>query len=451
MDKRGPVPKAWAVTLVFMEHAEMNLTELLNRRDKSLGTGAELFYADPIELVRGEGAHLFDRAGRRYVDFYNNVPAVGHGNARVADAISLQQRTLNVHSRYLHEGAIAYAERLAALHDPAIESFVFSCSGTEANEVAIQMARIATGKRGIVCTNAAYHGNSDLVGRLTNVGRSQPESADVHAFPFPDLYRPVVSGLGEEGLANEYLSRIANAIARFEASGVGFAGMLVCSIFANEGLPDLPAGFMKRAADLVREAGGLVIADEVQAGFGRTGHWWGYQVTGFTPDIVVMGKPMGNGVAVSGTGASHAIVDGFRAKMDHFNTTASTPLQAAAGMAVLDELEQNSLLDNAREEGRVLKGELTRIAAGNAHLGEVRARGLFAVVEVVTDKETRTPDRALAAAISERLKDLGFLTANAGAYKNLVKIRPPLVIEREDIAAFVAAFEAVVLEMDAVC
>ena len=429
----------------------MSLTDLLNRRDKSLGTGAELFYSDPIELVRGEGAHLFDRAGRRYVDFYNNVPAVGHGNARVADAISLQQRTLNVHSRYVHEGMIAYAERLAALHDPAIESFVFSCSGTEANEVAIQMARIATGKRGIVCTNAAYHGNSDLVGRLTNVGRGQPESADVHAFPFPDRYRPVVAGLGEEELADEYLARISHAIARFNASGVGFAGILICSIFANEGLPDLPAGFMKRAADLVRQAGGLVIADEVQAGFGRTGHWWGYQATGFTPDIVVMGKPMGNGVPISGTGASHAIVDGFRAKVDHFNTTASTPLQAAAGMAVLDELEQKRLLDHTRDLGQVLKDGLTRIAAGNAHLGDVRGRGLFTVADVVTDKETRTPDPALAAAVSERLKNLGFLTATAGAYKNLVKIRPPLVISQEDVAAFLTTFEAVVAEMDAAC
>jgi 4-aminobutyrate aminotransferase-like enzyme len=434
-----------------MEHADVSVTELLNRRDRSLGTGAELFYSDPIELVRGDGAHLFDRAGRRYVDFYNNVPAVGHGNARVADAISLQQRTLNVHSRYVHEGVIAYAERLAALHDPAIESFVFSCSGTEANEVAIQMARIATGKRGIVCTNAAYHGASDLVGRLTNVGRGQPESADVHAFPFPDLYRPVVSGLGEEELANEYLARISHAISRFSASGVGLAGMLICSIFANEGLPDLPAGLMKRAADLVREAGGLVIADEVQAGFGRTGHWWGYQATGFTPDIVVMGKPMGNGVPISGAGASHAIVGGFRARMDHFNTTASTPLQAAAGMAVLDEIEQNRLLDRARDLGQVLKAGLTRIAARSAHLGDVRGRGLFTVADVVTDKQTRTPDPALAAAVSERLKDLGFLTATAGAYRNLVKIRPPLVVLQEDVAAFLAAFESVVAELDGAC
>jgi 4-aminobutyrate aminotransferase-like enzyme len=162
-----------------------------------------------------------------------------------------------------------------------------------------------------------------------------------------------------------------------------------------------------------------------------------------------MGKPMGNGVPISGTGASHAIVDGFRARMDHFNTTASTPLQAAAGMAVLDELEEKGLVDRARELGQVLEEGLGRIAAGHAHLGDVRGRGLFVVVDVVTDEESRTPDQALAANISERLKNLGFLTATAGAYKNLVKIRPPLVVLEEDVAAFLATFEAVLGELGA--
>lgn len=422
--------------------------ELRLRRDKALGAGAELFYSDPIELVRGEGARLFDRAGNRYVDLYNNVPAIGHGNARVADAISLQQRTLNTHSRYLSESVIAYAERLAALHAPAIESIVFSCSGTEANEMAIQMARIATGKRGIVCTDSAYHGNSDLVGRLTGVGHYQPESADVHAFPFPDLYRPLVPGASESDLADAYLDRISDAIARFEASGVGFAGILICSIFANEGLPNLPAGFMQRMTDLVHSAGGLVIADEVQAGFGRTGHWWGYQATGFTPDIVTMGKPMGNGVPLSATGASRAIVEAFRATTDHFNTTASTPLQAAAGMAVLDELEEHGLVARVGTIGARLRSGIDAIVANHPNIGDVRDRGLFLVMDVVKDRETRTVDPQLAARICDRLKDLGYLTAAAGPAKNLVKIRPPLVILEEDVAGFLEAFATVISSLE---
>jgi 4-aminobutyrate aminotransferase-like enzyme len=429
-------------------NASLNMSELLARRDRAMGAGAELFYTDPIDLVRGDGAHLFDSEGRRYIDFYNNVPAVGHGNARVADAISLQQRTLNTHSRYVHENVIRYAERLAALHAPAIDSIVFSCSGTEANEVGIQMARIATGKRGIVCTDSAYHGNSDLVGRLTGVGHVQPESPDVHAFPFPDFYRPAVTGHSQEELAEQYLARISDAIVRFERSGVGFAGILNCSIFANEGLPTLPASFMQRVVDLVHKAGGLVIADEVQAGFGRTGHWWGYQASGYTPDIVVMGKPMGNGVPLSGTGASRALVDAFRAKTDHFNTTASSPLQAAAGLAVLDELEDRDLLARARAMAEILRPGLERIAAEHPNLGEIRGRGLFFVAEVVTDKTSRVPDPALATRISDRLKDLGYLTATAGPFKNLVKIRPPLVILEEDIRAFLAAFESVTAELE---
>src|SRR6185312_6807359 len=265
------------------------------------------------------------------------------------------QRTLNVNSRYLHEGVVAYAERLASLHCPRIESFVFSCSGTEANEVAIQMARLARGRRGILCTNAAYHGNSDLVGRLTNVGRTQPESRDIHAFPFPDLYRPIAQGLSEQGLEDAYLAKVLDAIERFEASGVGLAAMLICSLFANEGLPNLPSGFMARAAERVRAAGGLVIADEVQAGFGRTGHWWGYEATSFQPDIVTLGKPMGNGVPISATGARRDVIERFRGRTDHFNTYASSPLQAAAGMAVLDVIERDKLIDHARQIGALLK------------------------------------------------------------------------------------------------
>ena len=281
-----------------------DITTLKARRDRALGAGAALFYETPLHIVRGEGAYLFDADGRRYVDMYNNVPCVGHANPRVAEAMARQQGTLNTHSRYLHEGIVTFAERLAALHGPQIESVVFSCSGTEANEVALRMARFATGRRGIVCTNATYHGNSELVGGLTHVGSRQPETAEVHAFPFPETYRPIKEGAGEEALCDAYLERLEEAITRFEASRAGFAALIVCSIFANEGLPNVPAGFMARAADMARAPGGLVIADEVQAGYGRTGRWWGYEVTGFTPDIVVTGKPMGNGLPLAATAAS---------------------------------------------------------------------------------------------------------------------------------------------------
>jgi 4-aminobutyrate aminotransferase-like enzyme len=419
-------------------------TSLLRRRNHALGAGAALFYDEPVHLVRGEGAYLFDLDDRRYVDMYNNVPCVGHGNPRVVEAMARQQATLNVHSRYLHEGVVAFAERLAGLHGPQIESVIFSCSGTEANEVALRMARFATGRRGIVCTNATYHGSNELVGRLTHVGTAQPESDEVHAFPFPETYRPIPDCPTEADLCEAYLGRLEHAIRRFEASGIGFAGLIVCSIFANEGLPNVPAGFMARAEAMVRKAGGLLIADEVQAGYGRTGRWWGYEVTGFTPDIVVTGKPMGNGLPLAATAASKALADGFRARTRYFNTFASSPLQAAVGLAVLDEIEERGLRQNAASVGGMLKGALSQRSDAWDAIGDVRGEGLFVGVEMVKDRLTKAPDPALASKVANALKERGYLTSNAGAFGNVLKLRPPLVFSKADAEGFLAAFDDMV-------
>jgi 4-aminobutyrate aminotransferase-like enzyme len=418
----------------------MGVDELKARRDQALGTGAALFYRTPLHLVRGEGAYVFDADGRRYVDMYNNVPCVGHGNPDVVAAMTRQQATLNVHSRYLHEEVLALAERLAGMHGPAIESVVFSCTGTEAIEVALRMARFATGKRGIVFSNATYHGNSDLSSQLTRVGDGQPANPELRAIPFPEMFRPIAPGLSEAELADAYLEQLRGAIAHLEANGSGLAAVIFCSILANEGLPDIPGGFMRRAAEMVRAAGGLVIADEVQAGYGRTGQWWGYGATGFTPDIVVTGKPMGNGLPLAATAASKALVDGFRARSRYFNTFASSPLQAAVGMAVLDVIERDGLVANVARVGGALKAALAERAASWEAIGDVRGHGLFIGLEMVGDD--RAPDAELAAEICNQLKDRGFLTAPAGIHRNVVKIRPPLVFSMADADAFLSAFDA---------
>lgn len=421
--------------------SDIRLTE---RRTAAFGAGAPLFYGEPLHLVRGSGVHVYDAGGRRYVDLYNNVPCVGHCHPHVVDAISRQAATLNIHNRYLHESAVLLAERLAALHGPQIENILFSCSGTEANEVAIRMARLHTGRRGIVCTDKTYHGNSDLVSKLSLVGTVQPESPEVHAFPFPEKYRPIVDSDDDEVLADAYLERLDDAIRRFEASGVGFAGLILCSIFANEGLPDIPAGFMRRAAERVREAGGVLIADEVQAGYGRTGNWWGYQKSGFTPDIVVTGKPMANGVPLAATATSRDIMEAFRARTRYFNTFAGTPIQAAAGLAVLDVIEDERLLSNAAEIGGLLKAGLRESASGQPRIGDIRGSGLFLGVEIVEPGDGRVPDPVRAAALSEYLKDLGFLTTSAGALNNMIKIRPPLVFSAVDAGEFLGAWRTAV-------
>ena len=425
----------------------MSATSLMARREQALGAGAQLFYRTPLHIVRGEGAYLFDADGRRYVDLYNNVPCVGHANPDVVEAMARQQATLNVNNRYLHEGVLAFAERLAALHGPQVESVIFSCSGTEANEVALRMARFATGKRGVVFTDATYHGNSDLLSQLTRVRGAQPANPELRAIPFPQMYRPLAAGLSEAELADAYLERLREAIAGLERNGGGLAALIVCSIFANEGLPDIPRGFMGRAAEMVRAAGGLVIADEVQAGYGRTGGWWGYDVTGFTPDIVVTGKPMGNGLPLAATAASRALVDGFRAKTRYFNTFASSPLQAAVGMAVLDVIERDCLLASVAAVGGALKRALAERKARWDAIGDVRGHGLFIGVDIVTDADAKTPDPVMAAEMSNRLKDRGFLTAPAGAGGNVLKIRPPLVFSQADAEAFLDAFDATVAEL----
>jgi len=334
------------------------------------------------------------------------------------------------------------------MHGPQIESVILSCSGTEANEVALRMARFATGKRGILCTDATYHGNSELVGSLTRLGQSPSPNPSVRAFRFPERFRPIAPGLTEDALCEAYLAKLNAAIADLQASGEGVAAIIVCSILANEGLPDIPAGFMARAAARVREAGGLVIADEVQAGYARTGHWWGYEVTGFTPDIVVTGKPMGAGLPLAATAASRALVETFRARTRYFNTFASSPLQAAVGMAVLDEIEQRNLRGNVATVGTALKAALTQRKGASDAIGDVRGHGLFIGVELVRPAD-KAPDADLAKLVINRLKDKGFLTSNAGTFANVVKIRPPLPFSQADAAAFLVAWDATIADLAA--
>ncbi len=419
----------------------MTTTNLLARRERLLGTGTPLFYQEAVNIVRGEGVWLFAPDGRRYLDMYNNVPCVGHCHPHVVEAMHRQASTLNVHSRYLHEGVLDYAERLTDHHADELASVVFTCTGTEANEVAMSMARIATGGRGIICTDAAYHGNSAEVGKLTRARDGDPE---IRAIPYPQRYRPLREDASESELTDLYLSEVRGAIDSFAANDVPFAGMLVCPILANEGLPDIPKGFMSQAAEMVRDAGGLFIADEVQAGFCRTGRWWGYEVMEFVPDIVTMGKPMGNGMPLAGTVARTELVDVFRERKRYFNTFASSPLQAAVGTAVLEVIETENLRQNVAAVGDYLHKELTKLQPHCPPMAEVRGHGLFIGLEWISDHDTKTPDRDGATVFVNRLKDKGFLIGSAGSLGNVLKIRPPLVFSREHADLFLTAFAEIV-------
>lgn len=426
-------------------------SSLAGRRDRALGRGAPLFYREPLHLVRGDGVHLYDADGRRYLDMYNNVPSVGHANPRVAEAMARQQSTLNTHSRYLHDSIVELAERLTGLHStPGMESVSFGCSGTEAVDVAMQMAKVATGSRGFIATDATYHGN---IGDVSALGRAAaaPEShPTIRAIPFPQRLRPLVADAPDDELVAAHLARLEAAIDSLIAAGHGVAGLVLCSIQANEGLPDIPAGFMDDASGMIKAAGGLVIADEVQAGYARAGRWWGYETSGLVPDIVVTGKPMGNGLPLSATTSSHEIVSAWRARSRYFNTFAASPLQGAVGLAVIDEIEDRGLVEQADRVGARLKIALRARLDPERRpwMADVRGVGLFAGVEIVHDLESLAPDADRAVDIVNRLKDLGFLTSNAGAHRNVVKIRPPLVVSDDDTDEFLAGFDQMLSDLD---
>ena len=425
----------------------MSNTELIERRDRFLGNGAPLFYREPLHIVRGEGVWLYEADGRKFIDMYNNVPCVGHANPHVVAAMFKQAGTLNVHSRYLHEGVVDYAERLTGLHHDSIESMVFACSGTEANEVAMAMARTATGGKGFICTDAAYHGNSKQVGQLTYVRTDKPRDQHIRSIPFPQTYRAISDGLTGAELTDLYLQKLREAIAELQEANITLAGMVVCPLLANEGLPDIPAGFMPRAAEIVREAGGLFIIDEVQSGFCRTGQWWGYGVMDVVPDIVTMGKPMANGMPLSAAAASHELVTQFRERFRYFNTFASSPLQAAAGNAVIDVLEDEKIAEQVSEVGAYIRRELAEMTGTCEPMAEVRGHGLFVALEWVSDRQEKTPDREGAIDVINAMKDKGFLMSNAGALGNVVKIRPPLVFAKEHADLFLTAFDETMKEL----
>lgn len=420
------------------------MNTLLERRQRLLGQGMPLFYAEPVHIVRGEGVWLYEASGKRYIDMYNNVPCVGHANPRVVAAMQTQAGTLNVHSRYLHEGILDYAERLTGLHAEPLSRAVFCCTGTEASEIALLMARAATGGRGIVCSDAGYHGNSTEVRRLSRRGAA--ESPEIRAIPYPQRYRPLESA-SEAELTELYLDRVRQAIADFAEHEVPFAGMFLCSLLFNEGLPDIPAGFMAGAAEIVREAGGVFIADEVQAGFCRSGNWWGYETSGFVPDIVTMGKPMGAGLPLAGVVARSELVDAFRDKTGYFNTFASSPLQAAVGMAVLDELEHRDLLGNVIEAGAHLRNALIALHTDYECMGDVRGHGLALAVDWVRDRESKEPDRAGVGSVVNRLKERGFLAGSAGSLGNVLKLRPPLVFSKDNADTFANALSETMQEL----
>ncbi|MCK8463983.1 aminotransferase class III-fold pyridoxal phosphate-dependent enzyme [Aliiroseovarius sp. S1339] len=400
---------------------------ILKRRERLLGPNMTTFYADPVHIMRGEGAWLWDADGRKFLDCYNNVPHVGHAHPKVVEAISRQASTLNTHTRYLHEGILDYGERLTSTMDHDLDAMIMVCTGSEANDIALRMGRAVTGKTGIICTDNTYHGNTDLVSHLSAKKTPIGGAVDwVRKVPSPDAIAPLSGSL--EAQAQAFADEIQTAIDTLEADGHGFGTLILCPFFANEGFPDLPHGFLDPTVDVVRRAGGIIIADEVQPGFGRTGrNFWGHERIGLVPDIVTMGKPMGNGHPVAAVVTRPEIMAEFRTRFGYFNTFGGNPVSAAAAMAVLDVLEEENLVENARDTGDYALGLLGQL--DHPMIADVRGAGLFLGVEFAKDGDTAAAADFCAALVDD-MRHRAVLLHSVGRHYHGIKIRPPMCFDR---------------------
>ena len=399
---------------------------LIERRFNVMGRNAPLFYDRPVHLVRGEGVWVYDADGRRFLDAYNNVPHVGHCHPRVVEAIAQQAATLNLHTRYLHETVVDYAERLTSTFAEPLDTAMFTCSGTEANELALRMARFATGRAGVIVSDFSYHGNSATLGALTTcfpVVEQFPSFARTIKVPDP---RVDGGSLDQDALADRYVGYVEDAVRSLQADGIGVAALLIDSLFANEGLPDPVPGYVAGAVRAVRAAGGVFICDEVQAGFGRTGDaMWGHELSGVVPDIVTLGKPMGNGHPLAGVIASNELVSDFQAASTYFNTFGGNPVSAAAGSAVLDVIEEQSLQDNARSVGTHVRRGLEKLKSEHPIIAGVRGRGLFFGLELI--HPDGRPDPEVTKLLVNMMRERGVLLSRIGRHDNVLKMRPPMV------------------------
>jgi 4-aminobutyrate aminotransferase-like enzyme len=417
---------------------------LIERRRALLGPNVSTFYDDPVHVVRAEGVWMWDAEGRKYLDCYNNVPHVGHCNPRVVRAICDQAATLNTHTRYLHESILTYVEQLTATYDDPLKTAILTCTGSEANDIALRMAEAVTGKRGIIATDATYHGNTTLVSHLSksNVpevgfGLGQylrhVEAPDSYRIPDPDGQR--------------FAAKVQEAIDDLEKSGIGFAALIVCPLFLNEGFPTQNLGWLRPAAEAVRRAGGLLICDEVQAGFGRCGsHFWGHQKQGVTPDVVTMGKPMGNGHPVAGLVTTADIMARFRKSFRYFNTFGGNPVSCAAAMAVLDELQEKNLQANAARIGKLAHQRLSDLASKYPVIGDVRQSGMVFGAEFVLDHATKAPASAYADLVVNKMRQRGILLSKLGRHKNTLKIRPPMPFADEHLDLLMTTLDAVLAD-----
>ena len=400
---------------------------LVARRQAALGPAYRLFYERPLHLVRGEGVWLYDADGKAYLDTYNNVASCGHCHPKIVAAMADQAAVFASHTRYLHDGVLRLAERLLATLPAEIGHMMFTCTGSEANDLAIRIARAATGGTGIIVTENAYHGVTAAVAEFSpSLGPGVPLGSHVRVVPAP--------------MGRDFGADVQAAIDDLKRHGIQPAVLIADTVFSSDGVIVDPS-VLAPAVAAIRAAGGLFIADEVQPGFGRLGHgMWGFTRHGVVPDLVSMGKPMGNGYPLAGLALRPEVIARFGAEARYFNTFGGNAVAAAVGNAVLDVIEGEGLIANAAKVGAGFASGLRDLASRHASLGELRAEGLFLGQDVVSDG---APDAARAGLIVNRLREEGVLISATGPKGHLLKIRPPLTFSLENVEFFLTRLDRV--------
>ena len=427
-----------------VDELDPRTAELVRRRAAALGSAYRLFYREPLELVRGEGAHVWDREGNEYLDVYNNVPSAGHAHPRIVAAIAEQAARLNTHTRYLDEATVVYAEDLLSTFPSHLENVMFTCTGSEANDLALRIAKAATGGEGVIVTRNAYHGVTTEIAAISpSLGGAGSLAPWVRMIDAPSSAPLPGVDLGAQVVA---------AIASLGEGGIRPAALIVDTIFASDGVfPD--AAGLRQAVTAIREAGGLFIADEVQPGFGRLGRseksgsrgagsLWGFARHGLEPDLVTLGKPMGNGHPIAGVVARRELVDAFAAHGRYFNTFGGNPVSIAAAQATLDVVRDERLPEHAARVGAALLEALREL--DDPRIGAVRGAGLFLGVDLVD--ANGHPDEALALDVVNALRERRILLAASGPDNHTLKIRPPLVFDDADATRLVTELAAVLKE-----
>ncbi len=409
---------------------------LLARRQRNFGAVSVLFYRRPLELRTGSGCWVEAADGTRYLDFYNNVPSVGHGHPHVRAAVARQWEAININSRYLHPLTEQYLERLKGTLPSDIDNVVMSCSGSEANDLALRVAQRVSGGTGFVVTETAYHGNTAAVTAISPASFKQETALPAHVQAIP---APGTAAYGDD-VAGGFAAAVDQAIERLRSAGHEPAALICDSVFSSDGVFTDPAGFLAPAVQKMRAQGGLYIADEVQPGFARTGEaFWGFARHGVAPDIVTMGKPMGNGYPMAGLATRASLLEALCEDVGYFNTFGGTPVAAAAGLAVLEVIEEEGLQGNALRVGNHLLQRLKDLAEHDGRVAVPRGVGLFLGLDI-RDPADGSPAPERAADLINALQARGVLIGAAGQFGHTLKLRPPLCVTLEEADLFVERF-----------